>query len=293
MSVPSHPARARWLASALMTLLCVLFVAPLLFVATASLKSDAQIFADLGSLRAFLPVGELSFDNYRAVLNKSALPRYLLNSCLVAVVTVALGVLVNSLAAFGLQRCRWRGQQWALSAVLALLVIPFELVAIPLMMMVAGLPWPGIEDGALILRKSWFSSLHVQIIPFIANAFCIFLFYQAFRDIPRALDEAAELDGAGPLRVYAHIIMPSSGPVISTAAIILFLTMWNQYLWPVLVVHGQANRPVMLGIQQFFGRNSAWGEIMAYATLITLPVLAVFILFQRRFVQSAVHAGIK
>ena len=271
----------------------LLFVCPLLFMVASSFKPDLQIFADLRSLRAFLPVGDVSLDNYRGIFEKSRLPRYFLNSVLIASVTVSLGIVANSMAAYGLQRCRWRGQRLALALTLALLVIPFEVVAIPLMMMVSGLPWPGFEDGELILRQSWFSSLHVQIIPFIANAFCIFLFYQSFRDIPLALDEAATLDGAGKLRIYAAIVMPNAKPATATCAIILFLAMWNQYLWPVLVVHGQRSLPVMLGIQQFFGRSNAWGEIMAYSTLVTLPVLAVFVLFQRRFVQSVVHSGLK
>ena len=180
----------------------LLFVGPLLFMVASSFKPDLQIFADLRSFRAFLPVGDVSLDNYRGVFEKSRLPRYFLNSVLIAGVTVSLGIVANSMAAYGLQRCRWRGQRLALALTLALLVIPFEVVAIPLMMMVSGLPWPGFEDGALILRQSWFSSLHVQIIPFIANAFCIFLFYQSFRDIPLALDEAAD---AGRRRQAPHL----------------------------------------------------------------------------------------
>ncbi|OQK15470.1 hypothetical protein AU255_14670 [Methyloprofundus sedimenti] len=87
--------------------------------------------------------------------------------------------------------------------------------------------------------------------------------------------------------------MPNSKPVIATSAIIVFLGMWNQYLWPILVIQGQEYRPVIPGIQQFFGHTNSWGEIMAYATLITLPVLLVFIFFQRRIVESVVSSGIK
>ena len=161
------------------------------------------------------------------------------------------------------------------------------------MMMVSNLPWIGLENGSLIVRHSWFNSLHVQIIPFIANAFCIFLFYQFFKDIPKELDEAAKMDGAGIWRIYFSIILPNSKPVIATSTIILFLYMWNQYLWPILVIQGQDTRPVMLGIQQFFGHTKSWGQIMAYATLITLPVLVVFLIFQRKFVQSVMQAGLK
>ncbi|MEO0600862.1 MAG: carbohydrate ABC transporter permease [Myxococcota bacterium] len=273
--------------------LAAFFVAPLLFMVSSSFKPDTQIFEDLRSVRAFLPVGDVSLDNYAAVFQRSALPRYLLNSAIISAITVTLGILVNSLAAFGLQRMTWRGRDLALAFILALLVIPFELTALPLMLIVSGLPWVGFEDGAFVWRASWFDTLHVQIVPFVANAFTIFLFYQFFKDIPEDLDDAARMDGARPLQIYWHVVLPNSGPAIATSAILLFLSMWNQYLWPILVVQGQSVRPVMVGLQQFFGPTNAWGEIMAYATLVTLPVLAVFVAFQRQFVQSVVGAGLK
>ncbi len=276
-----------------MGFLSLIFLGPLLFMISSSFKPDSQIFADLRSFRAFLPVGDISLDNYRVVLERSRLLLYFMNSTIIAGITVVLGIIVNSMAAFGLQRVRWAGQNFLLAVILALLVIPFEVLAIPLMMIVAKLPWIGWEDGGLSFVGSWFNSLHVQIIPFLGNAFCIFLFYQFFKDIPTDLDDAARMDGASLWQIYWRIIMPNAKPVIATAAMILFLGMWNQYLWPILVVQGQEARPVMVGIQQFFGRTAVWGQIMAYATLVTLPVLAVFVLFQRRFVQSVAGAGLK
>ena len=282
----------RTLGVAVLLAFSVLFAGPLLFMVSSSFKPDVQIFEDLRSFRAFVPVGDISWANYRSIFEKSRLPRYMFNSFFVSAVTVASGIIVNSMAAYGLQRFEWRGKRWVLAGALAVLVIPFEVTALPLMMMVSKLPALAIEDGRLIYVGSWFNSLHVQIVPFIGNAFCIYLFYQSFKDIPKELDEAAKMDGAGPWRIYWSIIMPNAQPVIATAAIVLFLTMWNQYLWPVLVAPGQAFRPVMVGIQQFFGPDNAWGEIMAYATIVTLPVFAVFLVFQHRFVQSVVSSGI-
>jgi multiple sugar transport system permease protein len=277
----------------LLGVLSLIFLGPLLFMVSSSFKPDHQIFSDLRSVRAFLPVGDLSLDNYRVVLERSRLLLYFMNSAIISVVTVALGVVVNSMAAFGLQRVQWPGQSFLLSLILALLVIPFEVLAIPLMMIVAKLPWIGWQDGGLVMVGSWFNSLHVQIVPFLGNAFCIFLFYQFFKDIPTDLDDAARMDGASLWQIYWKILMPNAKPVVATASIILFLGMWNQYLWPILVVQGQEARPVMVGIQQFFGRTAVWGQIMAYATIVTLPVLAVFVFFQRRFVQSVAGAGLK
>ena len=277
----------------LLALLSMIFLGPILFMVSSSFKPDEQIFSDLRSMRAFLPVGDVSLDNYEQVFAQSRLFLYFINSVLISSITVILGILVNSMAAFGLQRVVWRGQALLLALILALLVIPFEVLAIPLMMIVAKLPWIGVDAGGLTIVGSWFNSLHVQIVPFIANAFVIFLFYQFFKDIPLDLDDAARMDGASLWQIYWRILMPNAKPVIATATIILFLAMWNQYLWPILVIQGQETRPIMVGIQQFFGRTADWGQVMAYATIVTLPVLVVFIVFQRRFVQSVAGAGLK
>ena len=125
----------------------------------------------------------------------------------------------------------------------------------------------------------------MQIIPFIANAFSIYLFYQYFDSIPKELDEAAIVDGAGWFTIYRKIVMPLSGPAIATVAILTFLPAWNHYLWPLMVVQTEELRPVMVGIDYFKQLNPSWGQIMAYASLITIPVLALFIAFQRSFIN--------
>lgn len=276
-----------------MSAIGAIFIIPLLFMFASSFKDDASIFVNLDSWRAYVPSPGWSLRNYTAVFEKSDLPSFLLNSTLIASLIVIGGVLVNSMLAFSIARMRWRGRGLVLAVVIAMVIVPFEVIAIPLLSLVARLPWPALEHGSLVLHAGWFNSLHVQVIPFLANAFCVFLFYQFFRDIPPELDEAAKMDGAGPWTVYARIIMPNSGPVIATAAIVLFISAWNQYLWPIMVIQGEAFRPVQPGIQQFFGRTNSWGQIMAYASVITLPVLVVFLVFQRQFVASVAGTGVK
>lgn len=276
-----------------MSAIGMVFIAPLLFMVISSFKNDAEIFSNLHHWSAYLPSDSWSMRNYSDVFEKSRLPSFLLTSALIAALVVVGGVIVNSMLAYSIARMRWRGRRVVLALVVAMVIVPFEVIAIPLLSLVARLPWPAIEQGQLVLHSGWFNSLHVQVIPFLANAFCVFLFYQFFRDIPPELDEAAKMDGAGPWTVYARIIMPNSAPVIATAAIVLFISAWNQYLWPIMVIQGEAFRPVQPGIQQFFGRTNSWGQIMAYATVITLPVLAVFLAFQRQFVASVAGTGIK
>ncbi len=279
---------------ALMACVALVFLFPFLFMLASSLKTNDQIFTDLESLRALLPVGPLTGDNYARAFSLGNIGHYLFNSVLVTGITVSIGLLVNSLAAFALARLEWRGKQAVLTLLVVLLVVPFEAISVPLMVLVASLPGLSIGANGIEITHSWLDTLYVQIVPFIANAFSIYLFYQFFRDIPKDLDEAAYVDGATPLQVYRHVIVPSSMPVFATVTILQGLAMWNQYLWPLITVPGEAARPLMVGMEQFFGaRKTAWGEVMAYAALITIPVLAAFVFFQRWFVRSVVGSGVK
>jgi multiple sugar transport system permease protein len=133
----------------------------------------------------------------------------------------------------------------------------------------------------------------VQIIPFSADALSVYLFVQYFKDLPRELVEAARMEGASWWQVYYKVIMPLSGPVMATAAILKFLAMYNQFMWPLMSVQAEQYRPVMVGLQYFFQLNIAWGEVMAYLSLITIPVLAFYLVLQRAFIASIASTGIK
>lgn len=283
----------RFAVYALMLVLAVIFLFPFLFMLASSFKGNAAIFADVKSIRAVLPVGDLTLRNYAAVFERGNIAHFLGNSLLVTVVTVGLGLVVNSLAAFALARLEWRGKQAVLTLLVVLLAVPLEAISVPMMMLVAKLPGLDFSSG-IALTSSWLDTRYVQIVPFVANAFSIFLFYQFFRDIPKDFDEAAYIDGASPLQVYLHVVLPSSLPVFATVTILQALAMWNQYLWPAITVPGEEARPLMIGMQQFFSaRRVEWGEVMAYASLITVPVLIAFIFLQRWFVRSVAGSGVK
>jgi len=267
-------------------LLLFLFALPLLFMLMSSLKPDTQIFRDVDSINAFLPVGDVSLSNYTAVFDKVPFWRFLMNSVILTTLTVGLGLIVNSMCAFGLARLKFRGQGIVLGVILATLIVPFETLALPLLWWVNLLPY---FDGSV----GWLDTYEVQFIPFIANAFSIYLFYSYFDSIPKELDEAAKVDGASWFTIYRKIIMPLSGPAVATVAILTFLPAWNQYLWPLMAVQTESLRPVMVGIDYFSQLTTNWGQIMAYASLITIPVLVVFIAFQRSFINSIASSGVK
>ncbi len=170
--------------------------------------------------------------------------------------------------------------------IVALIFVPFESVAVPLLLMVNQFPW---FDGS----TTWIDSYQVQIIPFIADAFSIFLFYQFFLDIPRAYEEAAVVDGASRWHIYWHIIVPLSRPVFATVAIWQILTHLGDFLWPLLATRGDTYRPLMMGMYAFFNQAPLrWGDVMAFATMIIIPVLIMFLLFQKWFLRSATSTGI-
>jgi multiple sugar transport system permease protein len=278
---------------ALRVVLVLFFSFPVVFMLVSSFKPDQQIFGDLGSPRAFLPVGSLSLENYTAVFDRVPAVRFLLNSVGVSALTIVLGILVNSLAAFALSRMRWPGRKLLLTVVIATLIVPFETFALPLVWWVSKLPWLELNGFSLTLTEGWLDTYRVQVLPFVANAFSIFLFHQYFQSIPKELDEAALIDGAGWFGIYRRIVMPLSGPAIATVAILTFLPAWNSYLWPLMVVQDEELRPVMVGIQYFFQLNVSWGQIMAYSSMITVPVLALFLAFQRSFINSIASSGVK
>lgn len=274
---------------AALVLVALIFVFPIVFMVVSSFKPDLQLLRDTSSLRAFLPVGELSFDNYADAFERVPIGRFIFNSIWVTGITLGLGLFLNSLAGFSFVVLKWPGKTIILSIIIATFIIPFETIAIPLLLIVNYLPWLG-PDG---ITTGWLNSYHVQIIPFIADALSVFLFVQFFRDLPNELVEAARIDGAGWFQIYSRVFVPISGPVFATAAILKFLAMYNQYLWPLMVAQSEEYRPVMVGLQYFFQLNTAWGEIMAYLTIITVPVLLFYLALQRAFIESIASSGVK
>lgn len=276
----------------LLMVFAVFFLFPIVFMVVSSLKPDDQLLRDTSSLKAFVPYGDISMDNYAAVFDRVPAGRFILNSLAVSSITVFCGLIVNSMAGFALSRVDFPGRKIIFAFVIATLILPLEAIAIPMLMVATELPWLSF-DGGVSITQGWLNSYRVQIIPFIANAFAIFLFAQYFESIPRELDEAALVDGASWFQIYRKVVVPLSGPAFATVAILTYLPIWNAYLWPLLVVQEESKRPVMLGVSYFFQLDVAWGEIMAYLTMITLPILVIFLAFQRAFIESIASQGVK
>lgn len=267
-----------------------IFIFPLVFMIMSSLKPAQQLLSDSASFRAFLPVGDISLNNYFDMFERAPILRFIFNSLFVTAITLCFSLFLASMAAFSFVFMDWKGRNIVLAIILSAYILPFETVAVPLLMMVNNLPWIGLGG----IEWGWLDSYHVQIIPWIVRPLEIFLFVQFFRDLPKDLVEAARVDGASWFQIYRRVIIPLSGPVLATAAILKFLEMFsNQFIWPIMVVQSESYRPVMVGLQYFFQLNTAWGEVMAYLTIITVPVLVFYLFLQRAFIASIASTGVK
>jgi len=263
----------------LLSATAMLFIAPVLFMVAGSLKPDARVLSEMDSLRAVLPA-EIDWQNYRDVFARIPFGRYLWNSALINGLIVGLGLIVNALAAYALARLSWRSRTVILAGVLALLIIPFEAIAVPLFYQLSALGW----------RNDYL----VQVFPFVANPLAIYLFYSFFLGLPRELEEAARVDGAGILRAFFVIVIPNAKPVFATVAIVTFLLYWGMYLWPLLMTVDDGVRPLPLAIATFYTLPPVqWGDILAFGVMMVLPVLVIFIAFQPWFVRGVATTGIK
>lgn len=265
---------------AILIVLSALMFAPVYYLLLGSFKPSGEV---LDGFTGFLPI-HLSLDNYRGVfraLDSDATGyfwQFMTNSVLISLVVVVGGLVVNAMAGYSFARLQWKGKNLVFLLVVLLVIVPFESVAVPL----------------LYLLNGQRDTLVVQVIPFIANAFSIFLFYTFFLNLPKSVEEAARLDGLGAFGTFVRVVVPNARPVFATVAILTFLSSWGSYLWPSIVTSDPTARPLPLEISVFSGQEPVdWGQTFAFGTLLVLPVLIVFLAFQRYFIQSVAGSAVK
>jgi len=265
---------------ALLVAVTALFFAPIAYMIIGSFKPSKDV---LTGLSGFLPVN-LSWDNYIGVISRFDSPEtgyfwnFYLTSTIVSAAIVVGGLVVNSMAAYALARLRWRGRNSVLMLVVIVVILPFEAIAVPL----------------YYLLNDYRNTYFVQFIPFVGSAFSIFLFYTFFISLPSEIQESARLDGAGPWRVFYAIIVPMSKPVFASVTILSFLGAWSSFLFPVMMIDQPQFRPLPLEISVFKAQPPTdWGQIFAFGVLLVIPVLVVFLVFQRFFIQSVASSAVK
>lgn len=261
------------------TVIALIFISPLLWMISSSLKPESGIFKGMNSLATFIPKGA-SFANYLEVFQRIDMWKFILNSLFYVFIIIILDMIINSVCGYALAKFEFKGKNFLLTLVISLMVFPAEAIMLPLYREVADLGW----------INQWAS----LIVPFIAKCFSIYMFRQFFLDIPDDLLEAASIDGCGPVKSFFRIVMPISGTVYATVFILDFVAHWNDFMWPLLVVTGEEKRTVQLAIQTFFGSKPInYGPIMASLTVSAIPMLIMFLVLQKQYVEGIASTGIK
>jgi multiple sugar transport system permease protein len=267
-----------WLVYAPLLLLSAIFLFPFYWMVKSALVDLGSIFQPTPSLLPAHP----TLDNFVTALTMFPFGRFFLNSLTVALLTVAGTVLTASMCAFSFSRLRWRWRNRIFSVVLTGMMLPFFVVMIPQFIMWRNL---GLTDGFTpLVAPAWFGG----------GVFNIFLLRQFFLGIPRELDEAAMLDGAGPVRVFLQIILPLSKPALIVVGLLTFLASWNDYLAPLIFITSEEKYTLMLGLNLFLGGYTAqWNYLMAATCAIVLPSLIIFLVAQRYLLEGIAMTGLK
>lgn len=269
--------RSRWWLYLLLTLALLLVITPFIWMVLGSVKTNAE-------LRQVPPTWlpeSLSFDNFRDLFSRMNFGRYFLNSTVVAVAVTAGNLLFCSAVGYALAMLDFRGKRTIFVLIMATLMIPGVVTFVPLFVLVANMGLVNTLPGL--------------ILPFLVGPFGVFLMRQFILGLPRDLVEAARIDGAGELTIFARVIMPLLGPALATLGILTFLGSWNNFLWPLVVATGERSYtlPVALALVSTGQNQTNYGLLLAGATVVVVPVLIVFLIFQRRFIQGIATTGLK
>ncbi|MEL6457695.1 MAG: carbohydrate ABC transporter permease [Cyanobacteria bacterium J06621_15] len=260
-----------------LALYAIITLIPFLWALSASFKPLTEIVAGKPN---FLP-NNFTLDNYKQIFVEEPLfLRWFFNSVIIAISVTVLNLLFNSMAGYALARLRFRGRRFWFFLILAVLAVPIQVTLIPTF---------------LILKTfGWLNSYQGMIIPNMVNATFIFMMRQFFVNFPKELEEAAALDGLSTLGIFRHIVLPLAKPALAAQAVFIFMSSWNNFLLPVVILFDPEMFTLPLGLNSFKGQYiSYWNYIMAASMVFTLPALAIYAFFNRYFIQSVSFTGTK
>ncbi len=276
-SIARRPVRLSRIVLHLVLIVVLLGMAfPLLWMLVISLRSQNP------DLSSFLPLlsGPFTLDNYTDVLSLNSFGIYFLNSMLVAVAVTLGNVLFCTMVGYALARRRMPARGFWIFSVVAMLMVPPQVVMIPLY--------------RLIVTLGWIDTYWALIVPTLVTPFGIFLMRQYIRGLPQEVEDAARIDGAGEWRILFRVVMPLAKPMLVVLAVFTFLTNWNTFLYPFLFSNSDNRRTLTVGLASYLGNQSIdWGHLMAGAGISALPVIALFVLFQKQIIQGMTAGAVK
>ncbi|MFE0016696.1 carbohydrate ABC transporter permease [Mesorhizobium sp. NPDC059054] len=264
--------RLVWMTVAAILALMIIF--PLLWMTSISFKTAQDAFSP-----TLLPASP-TFGNFTYVITEVPFVRYMANSLFVSATVTVVALFFHSMAGYALARLRFPGRELIFLAIFSTLLVSLPVIIVPLFIIVRAMGMLNTYAGI--------------IVPSIFNAFGIFLLRQYYLSLPREIEEAAVIDGAGYWRIYWSVILPLSKPILAALAILFFLANWNAFLWPLTVASDQDLWVVQVGIANFKSEYSAaWNYMMAASTIIAIPTLVLFLIFQRQIMDSIKTSGLK
>lgn len=258
--------------------LAAVFLLPFFWMLSTSLKGSEQIFT---YPPRWIPK-PLHWQNYRDVLTTTPFLRYLFNTTFITVMSIIGVVLSSSLVAYAFARLRWKGRGPLFLFIIGTMMLPAQVTMVPVFV--------------LYKHIGWLDSFKPLVVPlfFGGGAFNIFLMRQFFLTIPQELSDAARIDGCSELRIYWSIILPLSKPAVATIAILVFMMQWNDFLGPLIFLSSKSEGTLALGLAMLVGQHTTeYGMLMGASVLLLIPMVVIFFLFQRYFVQGLMMTGIK
>lgn len=260
--------------------LAITIIFPIYLMLVGSFKSAPELASNaLGLPESFAPTNFVRLLGF----NSGVIVRTYLNSIFVTVVYTVLVLILASLSAFAFSKYSFKGKSLIFACLLATMMIPTELTIAPLYIVFS--------------KISWIDTYIVQIIPGVGNVFAMFLFKQYMDGLPNALIEAARIDGCGHLRTYIKIILPIVKPITGALTILVGLGKWNDYLWPTMMVNDTKKRPIMAILPYLNEDSSAasipWEIVLAGCTIVSIPIIIIFLIFQNQFLQSVTVGAVK
>ena len=285
LSTPVRPAAGRRAAGSsrlrpvisqiLLSLVALLFLVPIIWMVLSALKPSAEVFTVPPKLFG----SEILFSNFAEAWNYLPFGRFILNTLFVAGVGTLITLVASTTAGYAFARLNFKFQGGLFILYLSTLIVPQEVIVIPMFL--------------VMQQLGWVNSYQALILPWAFTAFGTFLLRQFFITIPKELEEAAKIDGCGHLRILSSVIIPVAAPAIAVLAVFTFISYWNSFLWPLIIVNDTSKMTIPLGLQLFLGQQGQrWELLMAAATISMVPTVILVLALQKYLVKGIALSGL-
>ncbi|MBQ9246030.1 carbohydrate ABC transporter permease [bacterium] len=251
---------------------------PFIYMFMLSFMTDTQIFAGTTS---FIP-SPFSSDNYKYVINNADIFRYFFNSMFVAIATTIGQVIISAMAGYAFARFEFKYKEILFFLIIVSMMIPPQVNIIPLFF--------------LMKQFCWIDTYWALIVPGLFGGFGVFMMRQWFKSMPKDMESSAKIDGCNTFEAFYKIALPMAAPALATLAIFTFITTWNSFMWPLIITNSDAMRTLPLGLANFkgsFREITDWGALTAYSVICSIPVIVVFLLGRKYFINDILNGGIK